>query len=349
MDGSACRLGVGVLALALASACTPAEDGGIPQPTDEGAASEGESDDEAGTDTATDTGTTTETDTSSSSDGSGETGEEGSEDSGEETGPLAGDCDHAPPPGWTQVWCDDFAETIDPANWSFEVDGLGGGNNELQYYTDRPENARVEDGALVIEALEEQYTGPDGTRDYTSARLRTFQLAQWTYGRVEARIRLPKGQGLWPAFWMLPTDWVYGGWAASGEIDIMELIGHEPETVYGTLHYGGEWPTNTSSASVPPDFGSHGYSLESGDFSEDFHVFAIEWEETQIRWYVDGQHVQTQSQWWSEAADYPAPYDQDFHLLLNVAVGGTWPGSPDETTVFPQRMTVDWVRVYEAG
>jgi len=259
--------------------------------------------------------------------------------------PPAGDCEVALE-GWELVWCDDFASIIDPAKWAFEISADGGGNNELQYYTDRPENARIEDGQLVIEARAEEYTDVEGTRDYTSARLRSFELAEWTYGRIEARIRVPEGQGLWPAFWMLPTDWVYGGWAASGEIDIMELVGHQPNTVYGTLHYGGMWPNNTSSAGGAT-WGTHDYVLDNGDFSEGFHEFAIEWEAEEIRWYVDGVHFQTQTQWWSEAGPYPAPFDQDFHLLLNVAVGGNWPGAPDDTTVFPQTMRVDWVRVYQ--
>ena len=145
--------------------------------------------------------------------------------------------------GWTLVWRDEFSEdTIDTSKWGFEVNGNGGGNNELQYYTDRAENARIEDGILIIEAKEESYTGNDGTRNYTSARLRTANKGDWKYGRIEARIRPPQGQGIWPAFWMLPTDWIYGGWAASGEIDIMELVGHEPNIVHGTLHYGGPWP-----------------------------------------------------------------------------------------------------------
>jgi beta-glucanase (GH16 family) len=247
------------------------------------------------------------------------------------------------------VWCDPFdGPDIDPAKWAFEVNGQGGGNNELQYYTDRPENARVEDGKLVIEALEETFTGEDGTRDYTSARLRTFQLAQWTYGRIEVRARTPIGQGLWPAIWMLPTDWVYGGWAASGEVDIMELLGHDPGVSYGTLHYGGMWPDNASSGENAA-WGTHGYTLSEGDFSQDFHVFALEWEADEFRWYIDGEHFQTQDSWYSDAAAFPAPFDQDFHLILNVAVGGNWPGSPDASTQFPQRMEVDWVRVYQAG
>lgn len=243
-------------------------------------------------------------------------------------------------PGWTLVWSDEFeGSNIDMSKWSYEVNGSGGGNNELQYYTARTNNSFIENGTLVIQALEENYTGPDGTRNYTSARMRTLNKGDWTYGRFEARMKLPYGQGLWPAFWMLPTDWVYGGWAASGEIDIMEIVGHEPNVLHGTIHYGGEWPNNTSSGDI--------YTLPSGNFSDDFHVFAIEWEEGEIRWYVDGFLYHKETSWYTESGPpFPAPFDKRFHILLNVAVGGNWPGSPDESTEFPQRMTVDYVRVY---
>jgi beta-glucanase (GH16 family) len=242
-------------------------------------------------------------------------------------------------PGWTLVWADEFdGPSIDSSKWSHEVNGAGGGNNELQYYTARATNSFIENGHLVIQALKETYTGPDGTRNYTSARMRTLNKGDWTYGRFESRMKLPYGQGLWPAFWMLPTDWVYGGWAASGEIDIMEIIGSEPDVLHGTIHYHGEWPDNRSSGAS--------WTLPSGDFSDDFHVFALEWEEGVMRWYVDGIHYSTKTSWDSTSAPYPAPFDQRFHILLNVAVGGNWPGDPDPTTVFPQQMVVDYVRVY---
>jgi beta-glucanase (GH16 family) len=246
----------------------------------------------------------------------------------------------APGEEWTLVWSDEFdGAAIDPSKWEHEVNAEGGGNNELQYYTARAENSFVEGGQLVIRALQETYTGPEGTREYTSARLRTKFKGDWLYGRFEIRARLPRGQGLWPAIWMLPTDWVYGGWAASGEIDIMELVGHEPNKVYGTLHYGGPWPRNVHSGSS--------YTLPAGAFSDAFHVFALEWEPREFRWYVDGLHYQTQNDWRTENAPYPAPFDRRFHLLLNLAVGGNWPGNPDATTEFPQEMRVDYVRVYQ--
>lgn len=252
--------------------------------------------------------------------------------------PLPTETPEPPPtetPEWQLVWQDEFdSGAIDDSKWSFEVNGKGGGNNELQYYTDFPENAFIEDGVLVIQALEETYLG----HNYTSARMRTLGKGDWTYGRFEVRAKLPEGQGLWPAVWMLPTEWRYGGWPTSGEIDIMELVGHEPATVHGTIHYG--------------SLGDHTYTgkpytLTDGIFADDFHIFALEWEETAMRWYVDGELYQTQTVWHTKNYDYPAPFDQPFHIILNVAVGGNWPGSPDETTEFPQRMEVDYVRVYE--
>ena len=242
-------------------------------------------------------------------------------------------------PGWKLVWNEEFDGThIATTRWNYEVNGRGGGNNELQYYTDRDANAHVENGLLHIVALEEEYTGPDGTRQYTSARLTTKGKGDWKYGRFDIRAKLPYGQGLWPAIWMMPTESVYGGWAASGEIDIMEYLGHEPGKAYGTLHYGGSYPNNVHSGDS--------YTLPSGIFSAEFHVFTIEWDSTEFHWYIDGQHYQTQTEWHTQNQLYPAPFDQKFFMILNVAVGGNWPGSPDETTVFPQEMVVDYVRVY---
>ncbi len=247
---------------------------------------------------------------------------------------------------WNMVWDDEFNSTeIDLTKWEHEVNGQGGGNNELQYYTDRDTNSFIQDGKLVIRALKEAYTGPDGTRQYTSARLRTLHKGDWKYGRFRITAKLPYGQGLWPAIWMLPTDWVYGGWAASGEIDIMELLGQDNTKVYGTLHYGGPWPNNTHTGSY--------YVLPSGNFSDDFHVFELTWlptangDSVEMKWYVDDVLYLTQKEWWSSGGAYPAPFDQKFHMLLNVAVGGNWPGSPDSTTTFPQMMEIDYVRIYE--
>ena len=258
--------------------------------------------------------------------------------------PQVSDPDPDPQPGdsavWTMVWQDEFdGSALDLSKWTPQTgDGCDigicdWGNNELQWYQEA--NAVVGNGVLSITARQESAGG----KAYTSARLRTAGKGDWRYARVEARARLPLGQGMWPAIWMLPTDEVYGVWAASGEIDIMELVGHEPSTVHGTLHYGGAWPNNRSSGSS--------YRLASGTFADDFHVFAIEWEEGIIRWYVDGELYQTQRSWSTSVASYPAPFDERFHLLVNLAVGGDWPGSPDATTEFPQTLTIDWIRVYQ--
>ncbi len=241
------------------------------------------------------------------------------------------------------VWSDEFdGDSLDESKWSYQngdgcqisQDLCGWGNNELQYY--RPENAVVSDGYLTITAKREAYMG----RDYTSARLRTIDKGDWTYGRMEARIKLPTGQGIWPAFWMLPTDNVYGGWPQSGEIDIMELIGNQPATVHGTLHYGQPWPNNASSSSS--------FDLYFGEiFNDDFHEFAVEWEPEEIRWYVDGYLYARKTP--DDLLPQNWPFDEDFHILLNLAVGGNWPGNPDATTSFPQEMVVDYVRVYEGN
>lgn len=247
-----------------------------------------------------------------------------------------------PPAGWRLVWQDEFDGTaVDTTKWNFEVNGGGGGNNELQYYTARPQNASVANGLLSIHARAERYCAEDGCRDYTSARLTTRNKGDWLYGRIEARARLPGGQGLWPAIWMLPTDWNYGGWAASGEIDIMEAVNAGAaggNTVYGTLHYGGAWPNNVHKG---------GNTVPDSSIIDNFHVYAVEWEPKEIRFYVDGRLYHTATEWWSSGGAFPAPFDRRFHVLLNVAVGGNWPGAPNAATRFPQRMDVDYVRVYQ--
>lgn len=244
------------------------------------------------------------------------------------------------PAGWQLVWQDEFeGDALDTSKWEWVVNGEGGGNNELQYYTARPLNTTVANGRLVLTARQEIFAGPDGERAYTSARIRTRGQGDWCYGRLEIRARLPVGQGIWPAIWMMPTDDVYGSWAASGEIDIMEYLGQNTNEVLGTLHYGGEWPDNVHTGET--------LRLPEGNFTDDFHVFGIEWEAGEIRWYVDGAHYQTQRSWHTPGAPFPAPFDQRFHLILNVAVGGNLPGDPDESTQFPQSMEVDYVRVYQ--
>jgi hypothetical protein len=235
--------------------------------------------------------------------------------------------------GYQFVWSDEFdGIEIDYSNWTHYVgDGY---NNELQSYTDRPYNSVVEDGCLVIIAREEQY----GPHNYTSAMLRSPTKADFRYGRMAARIKLPVGQGIWPAFWMLPTYEVYGGWPDGGEIDIMEAI-NQTDRIYGTMHFTDAQHQHTAS----------GGSYYAGGlcFADDFHVYAVEWEPNEIRWFVDDVMYFSETEWSSGSFPYPAPFDEHFHFLLNVAIGGSWAGPPDETTVFPQQMLVDWVRVYQ--
>lgn len=241
---------------------------------------------------------------------------------------------------WQLVWNDEFeGDRVDTGKWSFQVgDGCdiglcGWGNNELQSYT--TSNATVEGGKLVITAKRESIGG----KDYTSTRMRTVNKGDWKYGRFEIRAKLPPGQGFWPAIWLLPTDRTYGGWAASGEIDIVEARGQTPRTVLGTLHYGNTSPNNQSSGGA--------YSLPSGFFTDSFHTFVLEWSEGRMLWYVDDVFYQVQTEWNTVSAPFPAPFDQRFHLLLNVAVGGDFVGAPDGTTTFPQAMEVEYVRVYQ--
>lgn len=249
------------------------------------------------------------------------------------------------------VWSDEFDGTeLDPDTWFAQTgDGTdfglpsGWGNNELQYY--QAENAVVANGVLTITAKAESVGG----LNYTSARITTADRVAFRYGRIEARMRLPGGSGLWPAFWLLSQDSPYGSWAATGEIDVMEATNlgvANNNSVFGTLHYGGEFPANVFSGrktKVPTDA------------TADFHNYAIEWDADEFRWYVDGVLYATQNDWYSGAAatsstaGYPAPFNQAFHILLNVAVGGNLPGSPNANTVFPVTMEVDWVRVYEGG
>jgi beta-glucanase (GH16 family) len=238
------------------------------------------------------------------------------------------------------VWRDDFSGTeIDWTKWAAEENGHGGGNGELQYYLDRPSNLRVENGCLILEARREKLNVAGVLKDYSSARIRTKRRADWLYGRFEMSAKLPVGRGLWPAFWLLPSAEKYGGWAASGEIDIMEYKGHEPNQVHGTLHFGGAWPRNKSKGQP--------YRLEKGGFSEGFHLFAVEWEPGGIRWFVDGVLYQEQREWSSEGGMFPAPFDQKFYMILNLAVGGGFAGAVESSTVFPAQFVVDYVRVLQ--
>jgi beta-glucanase (GH16 family) len=246
-------------------------------------------------------------------------------------------------PRWKLIWQDEFngpnGSPVDQSRWNHEIGGGGWGNHELEYYTDRLNNSFQSDGSLVIKVLKEHFTGTDKkTRDYTSARLTTKNKFTATYGRIEARIKIPRGQGMWPAFWMLGADIDTAHWPTCGEIDIMENIGREPATIHGTIH-------------GPGYSGAHGPTAQySGNsaFADDFHVFAIEWEPEVIRFYCDNVLYATRT-----PTDLPRGskwvYDHPHFILLNAAVGGYWPGKPDETTQFPQEMLVDYVRVYERG
>lgn len=247
---------------------------------------------------------------------------------------------------WTLVWSDEFngaaGSPVDSAKWVFDIGGGGWGNNELEYYTNSDRNASMDgNGNLVITAFKETLPRKNrcwyGRCQYSSARIKTVGKFKRAYGRFEARLKIPYGQGIWPAFWMLGKNINKVSWPNCGEIDIMENIGREPSTVHGTIHGPGYSAGNGIGAA---------YDLPTGALADDFHLFAIEWEPGAIRWYVDGNLYQTRTQ-----ADLPAGaawvFDHPFFMLLNVAVGGYWPGNPDVTTVFPQRMYVDYVRVYQ--
>lgn len=243
---------------------------------------------------------------------------------------------------WALNWSDEFnganGSSPDPTKWAMEVGGGGWGNNELQTYTNRPQNVQVQDGNLVITALKETYTGGDGiSRNYTSGRMKTQGLFAQNGGRFEARIKIPYGNGLWPAFWMLGSDIGTMGWPTCGEIDIMENVGKLPATLYGTLHGPGYSGGSGLTGSTV---------LAGGKLADNYHLYAVEWEGTTIRFYLDSQLYATRT-----SNEVPAGglwvFDHPFFLILNVAVGGNWPGAPDGTTVFPQKMYVDYVRVYK--
>jgi len=244
---------------------------------------------------------------------------------------------------WNLLWADEFdgaaGTPVDTAHWTAEIGGHGWGNNEWEYYTDRVENASMDGaGNLAIVAIEETLDNTTchyGTCRFTSARLITRDKFEFTYGRVEARIRVPFGQGIWPAFWMLGADFNTVGWPNSGELDILEYIGREPNTVFGTIHgpgYSGGEGIGASRVSDVP-------------YADDFHVYAVEWDPEAIRWYVDGELFNMITP--EDLGGDRWVFDHDFFLLLNLAVGGNWPGFPDETTTFPQTLLVDYVRVYQ--
>lgn len=244
---------------------------------------------------------------------------------------------------WDLLWSDEFNEEagtpINDEFWTCEEGGWGWGNNEAQFYTCRTENAAHDgDGNLVITAIEENLDGSEcwyGNCSHTSARLITQDKVEFTYGRVEARIKLPQGAGMWPAFWMLGADFPEIGWPDSGEIDIMENIGSEPRTVHGTIH----GPGYSAGAAI-----GNSYRVDE-PLTDNFHIFAIDWDPYVIRWYLDGELYGTLSI--NDIRGNRWAFNHDFFLLMNIAVGGNWPGYPPPTTEFPQRMLVDYVRVYQ--
>ena len=270
--------------------------------------------------------------------------------------------------GWKQSWADEFdGDSLDAGKWDFDLgNGFynydanvwinGWGNNELQYYTREPKNAYVKDGMLHLRAVKESYE----RCGYTSARIKTRKrdggkLFAQTYGKFEIRAKMPVGQGVWPALWMLPQDEKYGGWAASGEIDILETKGQEPTKISSALHFGSGWPANTHVNQV--------LELPGKQTIADFHVYGLEWTPGEIRWSIDGKEYAKRSFWWSsskrmdnkgarpanekELNPWPAPFDQPFYLIMNIAVGGGFAGNPDKSTEFPVEMVVDYVRAYE--
>jgi beta-glucanase (GH16 family) len=239
---------------------------------------------------------------------------------------------------WELTWSDEFnGSEIDKTKWTHVTkDTIGGGygNNELQFYTDRSKNSFLKNGKLIIEAKKEKFQ----KFNYTSAKLESVGKAEFTYGKFSFRAKLPKGKGIWPAIWMMPTDMKkYGTWPACGEIDIVELVGHEANKVHGTLHYGNPHKHT----------GKH-YELPKGDFSDNFHTFELIWQPGKIRWFVDGKLYQTQTDWFTTGSStHPAPFDRDFFLILNLAVGGRWPGNPNAQTQFPALLEIDYARVYK--
>lgn len=251
--------------------------------------------------------------------------------------------DNSIPEGYHLVWEDNFdGDQLNENDWNYECHEPGWVNNELQEYVESTENAYVKDGELVIQPI--KLVDENGQVSYTSGRVNTQNKQGFQYGRFEARIKVPKGQGFLPAFWMMPVDeGFYGQWPKCGEIDIMEVLGNQTDCQYGTLHYG------------EPHMQQQGsYKLSDGDFSEEYHVFACEWEPGEFRFYVDDEHYYTTNDWFTkkegcEEEPYPAPFNQPFYIILNVAVGGNWPGNPDESTAFDETaaMKVDYVRVYQ--
>jgi beta-glucanase (GH16 family) len=236
--------------------------------------------------------------------------------------------------GWKLVWNDEFdGDAINRSDWTFDLGGGGWGNGEAQVYTDRPENARLEEGLLVIEGRKEP--NDQGGFQFTSARLKTQGLKTFQYGRIEARLKVPAGAGFWPAFWMLGSNIDQVGWPDCGEIDIMEYVGREPNLIMGTLHGPG----------YSGALGLTSRSLQDYAIADDFHTYAIEWNEDQITWFYDDVEYHTLTR--SDVGADRWVFDQPFFLILNLAIGGTLGGFISQDTVFPSSVYVDYVRVYQ--
>ena len=238
-------------------------------------------------------------------------------------------------PGYQLLWSDEFSgNTLNTQNWTFDIGNNNGwGNQELEYYTSRINNVFVSSGNLIIEADQESYQGSN----YTSARIKTEGIQQFTYGRIDIRAKLPVAHGMWPALWMLGSNISTVPWPGCGETDIMELVGSAPSQVTGSMH----WQQSNATEGTY----NNNYDLSSGDFSQQFHVFSLLWQHDSVQFfeddnlYVDGSIANVTS------GTYP--FNLPFFFIFNVAVGGDWPGAPDNTTIFPQRMFVDYVRVFE--
>lgn len=235
------------------------------------------------------------------------------------------------------IFEDNFSlDKLDLTKWSYDTGGHGFGNKEWQYYTDREKNVFIDNNQLVLKAYKEQFQNCF----YTSGKIYTKNKFSFKYGRIEVKAKLPFGKGIWPAIWMMPED-NKDGWPIGGEIDIMELIGDKTNKIYGTIHYG-----------IPHIYSGGTKILNEGSFSDDFNVFGVIWDEYSIRWSLNGEVYHSETKWFAKnrqgkVIPYPAPFNQKFYLILNLAVGGKWPGYPDETTIFPQEFRIDYVRVYQ--
>jgi beta-glucanase (GH16 family) len=239
--------------------------------------------------------------------------------------------------GWKLVWSDEFNGTsIDTNHWVFETGNNGGwGNNELEFYTGRPDNAYVSNGLLHIAACQEKTNG----FSYTSARMKSEGLFAKKYGRFEFRARFPHGKGYWPALWLMPYASVYGSWPSCGEIDVAENKGDYPAVIQGTIHYAAPGGGHVQSTDY--------YTFPTGKKAGDFHIYSLDWTTNSISWSVDNQLYETQTNWSTSDAPYPAPFNQPFYIIMNLAIGGNYDGNPDTNTVFPGEIQVDYVRVYD--